>query len=53
LNNLRCFPNVTRFGVLPVETMARDRQGTMQVIKLFAVEPNRLLAAPAKPVCPR
>jgi hypothetical protein len=43
---------VAHFGALPIDAMARDRQGTMQVVKLFAIEPDCLLAAPAKPICP-
>ena len=33
--------------------MARDRDGAMQVVELFAVETNRFLAAPAEAVHPR
>jgi hypothetical protein len=35
-----------------VNAMTRDRQGTMQVVQLFAIKPYGLLPAPPKPVNP-
>jgi hypothetical protein len=36
------------FGALAIEAMSRDRQGTVQVVYLIAIQANRLLAAPAE-----
>jgi hypothetical protein len=44
---------MTGVGALAIETMTRDRQGTVKVVELAAIEAERLLAAPAEPVCPR
>jgi hypothetical protein len=53
LNNLRGFFELTGLCALAVDTVAGDRQGTMKIVNLIAVEANRLLAAPAKPFRPR
>jgi hypothetical protein len=44
---------MTGLGALAIETMARDREGTMKVVDLIAVQPDRLLAAPAESLRPR
>jgi hypothetical protein len=35
-------------SALAIETMSCDRQGTVQVVYLIAIQTNRLLAAPAE-----
>jgi hypothetical protein len=52
LDNARRFGELACFGASAVEALARDRDGVMQVVQLFAVESNRFLAAPAEPFDP-
>jgi hypothetical protein len=52
LDDLRRRPELPVFHALPVQAMARDADGVVQVVKLLAVEPDGLLATPAKPLRP-
>jgi hypothetical protein len=48
LDNLRRLLNLAGFGALASDAVARDRQSAVKVVKLFCVEANGLLAAPAE-----
>jgi hypothetical protein len=47
------FCELSRFGALAVDALARDGDGTMEVVELVCVEANRFLAAPTEIVYPR
>jgi hypothetical protein len=48
LDDLRGRPELSIFDALPVQAMARDADRVMQIVELFAVEPNGLLRTPAE-----
>jgi hypothetical protein len=52
LDDLRGRPELSILYALPVQAMARDADRVMQVIELFAVEPDGLLATPAETLRP-
>ena len=47
LYDLGWFFEIAGLGALAIETMARDRQGTVEVVDLAAIQSDRLLATPA------
>jgi hypothetical protein len=53
LDNLRGWLELSIFHALAVQAMARDADRVMQIIELFAVEPDSLLATPAQSLRPR
>jgi hypothetical protein len=53
LDNLCGLKHFTGFRAPATDAMASDREGAMQVSKLFLIHMNRLLAAPAETFNPR
>jgi hypothetical protein len=53
LDDLRGRPELSFLCALPVQAMACDADRVMQIIQLFAVEPDGLLATPAETFRPR
>lgn len=48
LDHLRGWLELSILNALPVQAMARDADRVMQIIELFAVEPDGLLATPTE-----
>ena len=51
--NLPGRPELSILYAPPIQAMAGDADGVMQVVELFAVEPYGLLRAPAETLRPR
>jgi hypothetical protein len=52
LYHLRGFDCLATFCALKIDAVARDRQGSMKIVELFAIEANGLLTTPAQALRP-
>jgi hypothetical protein len=48
LYHLSGFDCLTTLGALKIDAVARDRQGSMKIVELFAIQANGLLTAPTE-----